>query len=369
MEQVAIRELKQQIGQVFQPFLIWVQLSRSLEKTTKTGNPYYELTFADAEDSLILRVWNNAPMFATCAQMREGQFFEISGSFGLGGDGRSVDSREWTMRTLKPEEIAAVLGGPPELRKKQEADYAFLESAVSNIADPRLQTLCQAFLTKYGSRFRRTAGARSFHHARRGGLVEHVAQMTRSAIQICEAYTMLNRDLLVTGILFHDVGKLWENAYQENGFDMPYSELSELLGHISLGMEVVNRLWREAVDDPKNADWYQMEPPSDRVRLHLLHLIASHHGELQFGSPIVPKTPEAQALHYIDNLDAKMEMFEHGYQVAQELGRNVYERVRPLSAALIAPLPAYQPPVVQEEDEVGPTTSEEIEKESIPQVE
>jgi 3'-5' exoribonuclease len=88
--------------------------------------------------------------------------------------------------------------------------------------------------------------------------------------------------------------------------------------------------------------WEDLEPASERVRLHLLHLIASHHGELEFGSPVVPKTPEAQALHYIDNLDAKMEMFERGYQVAPELGKHVYDRVRPLPGRLISPLPVFE---------------------------
>lgn len=167
--------------------------------------------------------------------------------------------------------------------------------------------------------------------------------MMRSAVQICEAYTNLNRDLMVAGVLFHDVGKLWENVYQENGFTMPFTEISELIGHIPLGMEIVNKLWRELLEDGElSASWAHLEPHSERVRLHLLHTIASHHGELEFGSPVVPKTPEAQALHYIDNLDAKMEMFDRGYQVAGELARNVYERVRPLPGRLVMPLPKYE---------------------------
>ncbi len=345
MEKVSIRELKQQAGTVFQPYGFHAQLDRCLEKTTKTGNPFYELTFADAEETLVLRVWNNAPMFASCAQLRSGHFYEVTGEFGLGSDGRSIDGRSWTARALDEAESARVLGGTEALRHKQAEDYAFIERSVAEIADPRLRQLGQAFLDRYGARLRRTAGARDYHHARRGGLVEHVAQMMRAAIQICVAYPILNRDLLVTGVLFHDVGKLWENAYQKDGFAMPYTELSELLGHIPLGMEVVNRLWRELLEEGGQAQaWAQLEPDSEQVRLHLLHLIVSHHGELEFGSPVVPKTPEAQALHYIDNLDAKMEMFERGYQVAGELGPRVFERIRPLPGRLVAPLPKFVAP-------------------------
>lgn len=346
MEIITIRELKQQAGPVAEMVRYHAQLERSLKKTTKTGNPFYELTFSDAEESLVLRVWNNAPMFETCPQLQARMFYEVSGEFGLANDGRSVDGKTWTARALSEEETAGVLAGSAELREKQAADFAFIEEAVANIADPRLGLLCRSFLNRYAERFKRTAAARNYHHARRGGLVEHVSQMMRSAVQICEAYPMLNRDLLVTGVLFHDVGKLWENAYTAKGFSMPYTEVSELIGHIPLGMEIVNKLWREFVgNSPDSASWETLEPDSDRVRLHLLHLIVSHHGELEFGSPVVPKTPEAQALHYIDNLDAKMEMFERGYQVAGELGKNVYDRVRPLPGRLIAPLAKVVAPV------------------------
>ena len=135
-------------------------------------------------------------------------------------------------------------------------------------------------------------------------------------------------------------------------------------------MEIVNKLWRELTEnEAQTKEWSMLEPPSERVRLHLLHLIVSHHGELEFGSPVVPKTPEAQALHYIDNLDAKMEMFDRGYQVAGELARNVQERVRPLPGRLVkqlerfdfaesAPLPVpEEAPVVEEVGMIEPESA------------
>lgn len=343
MDLVTLRELKHEAGTVAVAMTFHAQLEKCFQKTTKTGNPFYEVNFADAEESLTLRVWNNTPMFTFCDQLRDRAFYEVTGEFGLGNDGRSIDGRNWTVRQLDETESAEVLAGSGALREKQERDYEFIETTVAGMQDPRLAALCRRFLDQYGERFRRTGAARDYHHARRGGLVEHVAQMMRTAVQVCEAYTDLNRDLLVAGVLFHDIGKLWENAYQEDGFTMPFTEISELIGHIPLGMEIVNKVWRELQDDEAiSTDWNHLEPPSERVRLHLLHLIVSHHGELAFGSPVVPKTPEAQALHYIDNLDAKMEMFDRGYQVAGELARNVYERVRPLPGRLVIPLQKYE---------------------------
>jgi 3'-5' exoribonuclease len=142
--------------------------------------------------------------------------------------------------------------------------------------------------------------------------------MMRVAKQIAPLYPELNLDLLLAGILFHDSGKLWENALPENGFVMNYDELGELMGHISIGLEMVNALWRRL--RLENADtWRHLSPASEDVRMHLLHLIGAHHGEPEFGSPVAPKTPEAMALHYIDNLDARLEMFAAGYTTAKPL--------------------------------------------------
>lgn len=291
-------------------------------------------------------------MFPSCEQLQAKQFYEVAGEFGMGNDGKSIDARNWKARKLSEDESAQVLAGSIELRTKQDGDYQFIEKSVDEIMDPRLKALCSRFLTSYGERMRRTAAARRNHHARRGGLVEHVAQMMRTAIQISGAYELLNRDLLVSGVLFHDVGKLWENAYTKDGFTMPFTEVSELIGHIPLGMEIVNKLWREIIADEKLADsWRDLEPHSEKVRLHLLHLIASHHGEIAFGSPVVPKTPEAQVLHYVDNIDAKMEMFEQRYMTSEKLSETIYKKEWPLEGNLVRPLPKYESDEPESENE------------------
>jgi 3'-5' exoribonuclease len=234
-----------------------------------------------------------------------------------------------------------LLQGPAELRAKQDADWQFILETIATISDPRLRVLCDAFLKELGGRFRRTAAARNYHHARRGGLVEHTAQMMRLASKIAPLYPQLNVDLLIAGILFHDSGKLWENALPENGFVMGYDERGELMGHISIGLELVNSFWRKILADNSDA-WKNLTPASEDVRLHLLHLIGAHHGEAQFGSPVSPKTPEAMALHYIDNLDARLEMFAAGYTTAKPLAARIFDRVRPLPANLVASLEKFQ---------------------------
>ena len=124
---------------------------------------------------------------------------------------------------------------------------------------------------------------------------------------------------------------------------MGYDERGELIGHISIGLELVNSLWRKVQTEENARAWNGLVPASEDVRMHLLHLIGAHHGEPQFGSPVSPKTPEAMALNYIDNLDARMEMFSAGYLVAKPIADRIYDRVRPLPGNLVKPLEKFQP--------------------------
>ena len=122
---------------------------------------------------------------------------------------------------------------------------------------------------------------------------------------------------------------------------MPYDLRGELIGHVSIGVELVNRLWQRLKESAEFAQWSSLTPGSESVRLHLIHLVAAHHGERQFGSPVEPRTPEAMTLHLIDNLDAKLEMMGNAYQLGKRLSTEVVERVRPLPTNLVEPLPVF----------------------------
>jgi 3'-5' exoribonuclease len=313
-----------------------VQVEGATPKLTREQKPYCELSLADACDRMTLRVWSDHPAYKACSEMTTESFVELTAEFQTHSQ-YGLEAQKWTVRPLNEQEKSELLQGPADLREKQKADSNFIAQTVKSIVDPRLRTLCEAFLIEWGERFRRTAAARNYHHARRGGLVEHTAQMMRVAKEIAPLYPQLNVDLLLAGILFHDSGKLWENALPENGFVMGYDERGELMGHISIGLELVNSMWRKVAAE-NAAAWKNLTPDSDDVRLHLLHLIGAHHGEAQFGSPVSPKTPEAMALHYIDNLDARLEMFFAGYAIAKPLADRIFDRVRPLPGNLVKPL-------------------------------
>src|SRR2546427_6734860 len=320
---------------------VHVQVASAAPKLTREQKPYCELSLADACDRMTLRVWSDHPQYKACTSFNSDSFIELTGEFNSHSH-FGLEAQKWNVRPLTPQEKSELLQGPVELRAKQNADWEFIEKIIHTITDPRLRGLYEAFLKEWGERFRRTAAARNYHHARRGGLVEHTAQMMRVAKEIAPLYPELNLDLLLAGILFHDCGKLWENQMPENGFNMSYDERGELMGHISIGLELVNSLWRKILS--QNADaWQDLVPASEDVRLHLLHLIGAHHGEPEFGSPVSPKTPEAMALHYIDNLDARLEMFASGYTTAKPIADRIFDLVRPLPGNLVKSLEKFSP--------------------------
>src|SRR5437762_2981537 len=340
-ELLTLSEIRRQAQDGFVMARVHAQVDGASAKMTREAKPYCEINLADSCDRMTLRVWSDHPDYRICGALQVGDFIELDGEFAQHQQ-FGLEARQWNIRALSPPGIADLLSGPAELREKQASDYKFIAQTIATIADPRLRALCEAFLKEWGERFRRTAAARNYHHARRGGLVEHTAQMMRTALALAPLYPQLNLDLLLAGILFHDSGKLWENQYSENGFVMAYDEIGELMGHISVGLELVNSLWRRLSGEHADA-WKNLAPPSEDVRMHLLHLIGSHHGEMQFGSPVFPKTPEAMALHYIDNLDARLEMFAAGYSTAKPLADRIFDRVRPLPANLVKSLEKFQP--------------------------
>lgn len=345
MSPVTIATLREQAGE--KPLLaaVHAQLQSRATRSTKTGKPYLELAFADATGHFPLKIWSDSPIYQQAEALPAGNVFRIEGKWTQSSYG--IEGRDLEFHQPDEAALGVFFAGDPALKAKQDADYAEIQRLCESIADPRLHALCRRFLSQHGERFRRTAAAKRNHHARRGGLVEHVSQMMRSADALCPVYPELNRDLLLTGILFHDSGKLWENAYPEHGFTQILGIHGEMMGHIPLGIELLNKLWRDLMESPEAAAWDALAPAGEDTRLHLLHLIGSHHGEHQFGSPVLPRTPEAFALHYIDNMDAKLEMLRDAYSQSQEIAPNIFERVFPLPTNLVRPLPAFAPGTTQ----------------------
>lgn len=307
------------------------QIESVVLKEAANGKAYRELKVRDARDSMVLRAWPESQSFEICGRLPQGGAIRIEGDF-FEHSTFGPDARNWTLRPLTEDEAEIFFSGDEEWRREVERAYGAVGDIVASIGDPRLHALCRMFLETHGERFKRAAAARNFHHAFRGGLLMHTAQMLRAADAVAGAYPRLNRSLLLAGTLFHDAGKLWETCPPERGFEIKSTPVGDMLGHIVIGVELINKFW-QALDVTQ---WAAIEPGSENVRLHLLHLVAAHHGTHEFGSPVLPKTPEAIALHMIDNLDAKLEMIFESYAAAGVPGAPL-ERSRALG---VVPVPA-----------------------------
>jgi len=324
---------------------VHAQIEKIARKEASNGKPFQELQLRDAADSMTLRAWSDTDAFEACSALTPGNFVAVEGIFSHSA-AFGLDSKRWEVALLNEEAVEALLEGSEERRILLERCDQAISQAVASITDTRLRSLCSRFLDHHGARFRRSAAARGNHHARRGGLLEHTSRMMESALALCGVYPELNRDLVIAGVLFHDTGKLWETCPPERGFGIVPELRGELLGHLSIGIELVNTLWREL---PKEG-WEAFTPSSEDLRLHLLHLIAAHHGQLEFGSPVLPKTPEAALLHFVDNIDARMEMFFSAYQSALPDREGPMEWVRALGVSPVSPLDSFRNPASPQDE-------------------
>lgn len=183
----------------------------------------------------------------------------------------------------------------PVTTKNVDEMYREIKGYIAAIKEPNLKTLAEDFFvndTDFIKRFKIHSAAKSVHHGFVGGLLEH----TLSVVKLCEYYTtsypILNKDLLITAALFHDIGKMEElSTFPENDYTID----GQLLGHIFIGANSVNNHIKKMNKFPS------------KLANELIHCILSHHGELEYGSPKKPATVEAMALHFADNTDAKMQ--------------------------------------------------------------
>jgi len=176
-----------------------------------------------------------------------------------------------------------------------------LGEILRGIEDPALRTLMEAFLidAPLMQAFELAPAGTKAHHAYQGGLIEHVVTMLEVAVCLADIYPDFDNDLLLAGVFLHDLGKVRELSF-DGGF--AYTDEGQLIGHIIIAIEILTQKIAEA-------EKLLGEPIPAEMVLRLKHLIASHHGAYEFGSPRLPMTPEAIALHYLDNLDAKLHEF------------------------------------------------------------
>ncbi len=256
---------------------------------TKAGKPYENVLLQDKTGTLDAKIWE--PGSAGIEEFDSLDYVYVMGD---------VTSFQGALQ-LSIKRVRKVAEGeyePSDYLPTSEYDvdkmYQKLLDYVASIRNPYLKQLCEMHFGKedFAKRFKFHSAAKAVHHGFVGGLLEHTLGVTRNCEYFAKVYPILNRDLLITAAMFHDVGKLQElSTFPEND----YTDAGQLLGHIVIGAQLISDSAREIPGFPED------------LKNELVHCILAHHGELEYGSPKKPALVEAIALSFADNIDAKME--------------------------------------------------------------
>lgn len=274
-------------GRVFDGFFLL--LSRQ-QRHTKTNKPYLSVILCDKTGQLECRVWDPAdPRIAR--DIVRGDFVKVRGSISRFDD--RVQLKVEQLRRALPGEADKADMMPATVYNVDEL-WRELMGFVESFTEPNLKSLLTTLLSdpELAQAYREAPAARQLHHAWLGGLLEHVVSLLKLADRVAPHYPILHRDLLLTGVILHDIGKVRELSW-DVGFE--YTIEGTLLGHIQMGMELVERTIESLGGFPP------------RLKTLVVHMILSHHGKLEFGSPKLPMIPEALVLNFVDDLDAKMQ--------------------------------------------------------------
>jgi len=259
--------------------------------TTKAGQPFAKIILADATGSVPAMYWDVPD--AAKAALETSKFVAVRGSVSTYNNAPQVTIQ--FLETASPEGLN-VADFLPSTANDVAAMFKRLKVVMATVKNEFLIKLVTAIFTdkELCDKLKRAPAASAMHHAYIGGLLEHTLSMAEASLKLCEHYTGLNRDLVLVGVLIHDIGKVDEFAYDTS---IEYSDAGRLVGHVAIGIGIIEA----------KASAIEGFPPA-LVDL-LKHYILSHHGEPEFGAIRQPMTAEALAVHYMDNLDAKLAAF------------------------------------------------------------
>lgn len=278
-------------------------------RPNRQGNLYLQLTLSDKSGSVNAMQWNaNQSVYDS---FENGDYVVIKGTTQLFNGNLQI-----IVQQLKKADESRV----------DEADFVTLTNEnigqlivqlrqfVDSISHPQLQSLCQQYLDSKDimEKFSQAPAGVKNHHAYQGGLLHHVVSLMELAESVVRHYPEVDRDLVLAGVLLHDLSKTDELAYERS---LEYTDEGQLVGHLVMGVELLG----------KQIDQWEANQgttfPND-IAIQLKHMIVSHHGQYDFGSPKLPMTLEALVLHMIDNLDAKVHQFSHAMDSEANPGDN-----------------------------------------------
>lgn len=266
-------------------------------RETRSGDPYLSMTLQDRTGTIEVRAWDNALVLDKRADIDD--FVAIRGRVSSYRDNLQI-----TLNDLERVDDAGVDLADYMPHSRWSADLLFdelRELIESSIESAEVRRFLDALLDdeNFATRYKQAPAAVTNHHNFLGGLLEHTLSMARLGLQMARHYQtyypgLVDSDLVVAGVVLHDMGKIEELSYRRS-FD--YTTEGRLVGHIARGAEIVGQVAGA------------LQPPLDaELVTHLKHLVLSHHGRLEYGSPVTPRTAEAMILHFLDLIDSRMNM-------------------------------------------------------------
>ncbi len=310
---------------------------------SQKGSPYLNLRLRDKTGEVDGKIWENA--LAWDKAFKKGDLVRIQGRALLFKNTIQLSIIELKKVEDGDVELADFF---PVARGDHARMFAGILAYVEQVKTPCLAALLRAFFADEAvmGLFRRAPAAKGFHHVYIGGLMEHTLSVVRLLDQAAAHYAGIDRDLLITGGILHDIGKIHEFSFERI---VEYSDPGRLIGHIVMGVEMV---------DAKIA---AIPAFPERTAMELRHLILSHHGVLEYGSPKRPKTLEALIVHFVDDLDAKVNAFQEYIREARDeesdwtpyhrlFDRYIYKGRLPRDAASEQPMASPDSPSPEGED-------------------
>jgi 3'-5' exoribonuclease len=264
-------------------------LVRSKEiREKKTGEPYLSLSLCDRTGEIEAKMWDNVAEVMDTFERDD--FVKVKGLIQIYHNRPQLTIHK--MRRLEDSDVDFADYFPASTRDPEEM-WRELTGYTSAMGDVHLRALVKAVLedSEIAQRYRKAPAAKQIHHAWLGGLLEHVLSLCQLCRYTAQHYAV-DLDLLLTGAVLHDVGKLYELSYDRS---FGYTAEGQLLGHMVIGLRIVSDKLRGLPEFPP------------RLRTLVEHMIVSHHGKYEFGSPKLPQFPEALLFHYLDDMDSKME--------------------------------------------------------------
>jgi 3'-5' exoribonuclease len=286
MKEFFISECSQQENKIITSSFV---VASKQVKAKKNGEPYLALILADRSGQIEAKMWDNVDEFILAFEQDD--FLKVKGLVN-----KYKNRFQLTIHKLRRMEEADIdfTDYLPKTTKDIGELWRTLTEFVATFQNPHLKSLVELFMadSEIAERYRNAPAAKTLHHAYIGGLLDHVVSLFRSCDLLSRHYPQVNRDLLLTGAFLHDIGKIQELTYNRA---FSYSTRGQLLGHMIIELEMLQAKLAKLPGFP------------DELKTLLEHMIISHHGQYDFGSPKLPMFPEALMLHYLDDLDSKME--------------------------------------------------------------